>query len=135
MEARTKTAPARRRRAMSTSAEPKAIAPPDARRKDTPLWYQLVSEWNTDDSEPGRKSFAAYMADDVRREVERQYALAEVQSYKLPPSQRAELAGHQLAHALVEPHRDAVTHMIEAPAASEQTLALEAVPSDPDTFA
>lgn len=130
MEAKTQTAP-RRRRAVSKPAEPKAIAPPDARRAETPLWYQLVSEWNADDK---RKDFAAYMADDAQREVERRYSLAEVQSYTLPPSHRGELAGHQLAHELVEQHRDAVTKMIEAPA-SEQTLALEAAPGEPDTFA
>jgi hypothetical protein len=95
-----------------------------------PVWYTLVSELNQTKPE-----FAKYVADDAERAVQRGFAQAEARAQEQAPIAAAELAGHREATALIDPHREAVTLMIEAPAATESTLTIEAVPGEPDTFA
>ena len=104
----------------------------DAWRTALPVWYQLVSEWH---AQPQRQDFARYIADDQERTVRRAYAIAEARAQVARPIAAAEIAGHNEATQIIEPHREAVTLMIEGPAAGEPTLSMEAVPGDPDTFA
>jgi hypothetical protein len=104
--------------------------------KLVPVWHGLVSEWNAEASPPERQAFAAYIADDQRRAVERAFAAVVEQAAQERPIAAAEIEGHRMAEQLAIPHRDAVTHMIEAPPPppGETTLSMEAVPGEPDTF-
>lgn len=102
--------------------------------KVVPVWHGLISEWNAEASSAERQEFAQYIADDQRRAVERSFAVVVEQAQQERPIAAAQIAGRQLAETLALPHRDAVTHMIEAPPPGETTLSMEAVPGDPDTF-